>query len=112
MDTEEKVHPGFYTVAVTHVTREYGGPEEGGWYYNHYVPVEGVIEESGVTISPIITRDEKRAIDDCRKMQQLLDATINKDLRPLSSVLSTGRYHAQVFDGYPKEEPAERPHYE
>ncbi|WP_214607262.1 hypothetical protein, partial [Mycobacterium tuberculosis] len=29
-------------VNVYHVTREYGGPEEGGWYYNVYDCVEAV----------------------------------------------------------------------
>lgn len=26
-------------VTVYEITREYGGPEEGGWYWNRYVPV-------------------------------------------------------------------------
>lgn len=30
----------FVFVNVYEVTREYDGPEEGGWYYNHYNCVE------------------------------------------------------------------------
>jgi len=29
-------------VNVYHVTRQYGGPEEGGWWYDHYECVEVV----------------------------------------------------------------------
>lgn len=28
------------------ITREYGGPEEGGWYWDNFVPVESILVES------------------------------------------------------------------
>jgi len=34
-------------VNVYHVTRRYGGPEEGGWYYDNYECVEVVPARSG-----------------------------------------------------------------
>jgi hypothetical protein len=46
-------------------------------------------------------------------VQAKLDAGINVGRRPISSVLSEGRYHAEVHRGYPPAYYPERtPHYE
>jgi hypothetical protein len=46
-------------------------------------------------------------------MNSLLDATINKGRREISSVLSDGRYQAEVHEhAAPRGYPERRPHYE
>ncbi len=42
---EDYVHPGDETLLYVNayeVTRHYGGPEEGGWWYNHQEPIASI----------------------------------------------------------------------
>lgn len=39
---EERRRRIFRHVTVYEVTRHYGGPEEGGWWYNWYKPIESI----------------------------------------------------------------------
>lgn len=44
-DSEEYIRPGTQTLMylnVYEVTRHYGGPQEGGWWFNHCEPVASV----------------------------------------------------------------------
>jgi hypothetical protein len=91
--------PSFFTAAVYRVDRCYGGPEEGGWWWDRAVLVR---EADGIEIplpEIVKTRDEARAA--CERMQAKLNAGINKGRRELSSVLSDGVYRACVCAGLP-----------
>lgn len=100
--TEAESHQPF-VVAVYLVDRAYGGPEEGGWWYDcgERVRIMGVF------------KNEARARDKCRRINRLLHATLNDGRRDINSVLSEGMYSAKIHRGdSPKYWPAQRPHYE
>ena len=92
-----------YVVAVYLCDRAYGGPEEGGWWY-----------DTGEMARIIRTfKDEDRAEAYATRMNSLLNATINKGRRDISSVLSDGKYYAEVHKNIaPHHYPERRPHYE
>lgn len=104
--------PRFWTVAVYLVDRAYGGPEEGGWYYDcgeRQDTIDGVDH----TVLLQVAFDEETAYRYAEMAQEKLDQTVNVGRPPISSVLSDGRYHAEVHRGYPpKHYPEETPHYE
>lgn len=105
----ESIKPdaGFWTVAPFHVSREYGGPEEGGWWYDAGEPMAG--PEFPL---PVVTKsiEEARAAE--VGMQARLDELNKKHgNRPRYSVLSSGEYEARIVDGYPEPFPQERPAY-
>ena len=80
------------------VTREYGGPEEGGWYFDLYEPLESV---------EISSTEE---IDKVKK--ELEDKYADQKEGDISSVL--GGTDIRVFpEEHPaKRQPEERPFYE
>ena len=92
-----------YVVAVYLCDRDFGGPEEGGWWY-----------DTGDLVRIIRTfKDEERATAHATRMNSLLNATINKGRRDISSVLSGGKFYAEVHEDIaPQHYPAVRPHYE
>lgn len=92
-----------YVVAVYMTDRSYGGPEEGGWWY-----------DTGNLVRTVKTfRNEQSAINYCRRFNETLDKTLNRGRREISSVLSTGRYAAEIWDNYaPRYYPERRPYYE
>jgi len=95
-----------YTVAVYLVDRAYGGPEEGGWYYDCGVPSE---EHAN------FTRGFKRENDAYKyacKLNRMHGAKWNEGRRSISSVLSEGQYFAEIHEGQPAHYPASKPHYE
>lgn len=108
--------PAFYTVAIYLVDRAYGGPEEGGWYYDCGTRVDHAVD--GINPNDLLTvfkgegaEDEARSY--CETLNLQLAATVNKGRRPISSVLSDGQYEARVCAGYPEHFfPAVIPHYE
>jgi hypothetical protein len=101
---EERARPCRYAVAVYLVELAYGGCEEGGWWYQ----CGELVRQMRTFIS------EERASDYCYRLNMLLDATLNKGRRPISSVASDGRYSARVMDGRtaPAGFPETRPYYE
>lgn len=109
--------PAFYSVAIYLVDKAYGGPEEGGWYYDYGIRQDvnlstefPELKEFGV---PAIFPNEERAIAWMENANHWLDQTANKGRREISSVLSTGRYRAEVHENYPPHHwPETRPHYE
>lgn len=109
--------PAFYSVAIYLVDRAYGGPEEGGWWYDYGVRQDvnftkqfPEMKEFGV---PVIFPDEERAIAWMENANHWLDQTVNKGRRDINSVLSTGQYRAMVHDNYPPHHwPEVTPHYE
>lgn len=105
--------PPFYTIAVYLEDRKYGGPEEGGWWYDAGERRDDP-EETGCVPAVFRNTDEAQAIA-CRELTQArLDATVNKERRSdTGSVLSEGKYVAILCEGYPEPHyPAVRPHYE
>ena len=104
--------PPFYTVAIYLEDRAYGGPEEGGWWYDCGERIDDP-EITGCVPAIFRASEEAMAIDCCRATNDRLNATANDGRREISSVLSTGRYVARVCEGYPEPFfPTERPHYE
>jgi hypothetical protein len=109
----------FWTVAIYLVDQAYGGPEEGGWWYQCGERVDHALD--GIppefifnSFNPANGKSaEKCAQDFAGILQVLLDRGPNMGRRDISSVLSTGRYNAQVYNGHPpKHYPERRPHYE
>lgn len=107
-ETEEHEHatrpePKVWIVAVYLIDRAYGGPEEGGWYYT-----------CGERVRVMRTfKREERADAYAARLGDKLDATLNKGRRSISSVLSTGRYAAEVHpESAPAYFPESRPYYE
>jgi hypothetical protein len=99
---------GFWSVAPFHVSREYGGPQEGGWWYDAGEPLAG--PEFPL---PVIAVTIQAAREAQETMQATLDEMNREDgNRPRGSVLSSGEYEARITDGYPMPFPDDRPRYE
>ena len=97
-----------FHVCVYMVDKRYGGPEEGGWWYEVGVPcLEHGVPLPRFTTDPIAA--ERMADDMTRKIAKL---GLNKGRRSISSVLSTGQYMVRVEEGWPKPYPETRPYYE
>lgn len=95
-----------WIVAVYNAELGYGGPEEGGWWFDTGELVRIVRTTAG----------EDRAYAYARKLNSKLRSREfgpNKGRRDKSSVLSDGFYEAMVYrDNAPKSFPDHRPHYE
>jgi hypothetical protein len=103
-DVEEEAK--FYCVAAYLYDREYGGSEEGGWWYSTFEPVA---ELGHLTKCFKLKMDAMNYRD---ALQSELD-DMNKGRRSPNSVLSEGHYKAiWTVDEYPHYMPKERPHYE
>lgn len=103
----------FWTVAIYLADRSYGGPEEGGWWYDCGTLCDARVIEAGDHGVPRSFASESAAFAWCRAVNETLDATINQGRRDIGSVLSEGRYVAQVCPGWPEPHyPKVRPHYE
>jgi len=92
-----------YLVSVYMTDLSYGGPEEGGWHY-----------EVGEIIRTVKTfKNQDIAYGYCRRLNDKLDTTLNKNRRSKSSVLSEGEYTACVHKNFaPQSYPETTPHYE
>lgn len=88
------------------VTREYGGPEEGGWWYNLYRPTG-----QSIVLPPLVTYDEA---DDMLGVLNMYAAQDNKATNPhgIYSVLGGADTLWQLEHNAPEPSPATRPHYE
>lgn len=107
--------PSCWSVDVYLVRQCYGGPEEGGWWYDsgvrcRDVAVMGLLDAEDVMPSTHYGADSAR--HHWRRMQDVLDEKMNKDRPPLHSVLSRGVFWACVHpEVSPASWPAERPVY-
>lgn len=54
-------------ITVYEVDRCYGGPEEGGWWYNRYVPIETI------TLPKAYQRKSKRAVKKVNALSKTLE---------------------------------------
>lgn len=97
---------GFVSVAVFLVDRAFGGPEEGGWWYDCGEPAN----EPELIIKTRYFLDKKDAKPYRDELQNEL-AALNAGRPPISSVLSEGRYEAMLCNGHPKAWPERRPAY-
>jgi hypothetical protein len=98
--------PLFYCVSIYLADLSCGGPEEGGWYYEHGEPC---LEQAYLTRC-FPTREEAREYR--RSLDNFIDS-LNEGRPSMCSVLSIGRYVARIDDGhYPEHYPKRRPHYE
>lgn len=86
-------------VNVYLVDRRYGGPEEGGWYYDVGTAVSS---EEVLPVNVLTVAQAKRT--GC-----LVE---NEGRPPVSSVRSIGRYIVVIEDTPARDYPTERPHYE
>lgn len=93
----------FYTIAFYEIDRQYGGPEEGGWWYN-----SGNLER---VITTELNEDKAYAL--CRRANHLLDMLQKRRTSIYSVTYNGGRYEAQCYNGNaPSYYPTIRPHYE
>lgn len=82
--------------------RAYGGPEEGGWWYDTCYPIEEDCQQY---------RTKQRALTAYEEMKKKYDEE-NEGRPPISSVISRGIYEVRL-EAYPAEGwPKSRPHYE
>ena len=87
---------GFVLVGVYHVDRRYGGPEEGGWWFDAWRHV----------VSRLVPETRWPTIK-----EELLEEYPD-DGRPLSSVLSKGVTEVVLENRVGQFTTKERPHYE
>ena len=94
-----------YFVTVFLSDRAYGGPEEGGWWYD--------CGERLKDRRVFVFQNEDDAIAFSRRYNERLAKWPNKNRRDINSVLSEGVYTAEIFeDSLPDYYPTQRPHYE
>lgn len=129
-----------YFIGVYLVDRSYGGPEEGGWWYDsgYTVTLQDLLDDGYPETGPdpvqvlilegpepfrnedyalqdpiLNSESEKKLRDTISEIQKALDEGPNKDRRPIHSVLSTGRYEVEAFPHrLPMHFPEKSPHYE
>jgi len=94
------------SVSVFMIDQAYGGPEEGGWWYQTGYPC-GDYERF-----TRLFRSESRARHYAQRLEYHLVRHLNKGRPSISSVISCGIFEARVCDGMPKAFPEERPYYE
>ena len=105
-DTDVKIDH-IYCISVYMVDRAYGGPEEGGWWYDYGDPVL----ENGIP-TPVFVHSLDEAFSIRDEMDKKLD-DFNKGRPSIDSVLSQGRYEAVIdTDRLPRHFPETRPYYE
>jgi len=96
-----------WRIAFFEIDRAYGGPEEGGWWYDTGVRVR--------ILRNVFVGTKEQAYARCRHVNHLMHF-IQRGLRDVGSVIyDGGRYSAQLFnvdDEIPARYPEVRPHYE
>lgn len=84
-----------YSVAVCFVTRRYGGPEEGGWWWDDYQPDPDFAR----FVRGFRTQAAAGAYQN--RLDRHLIPALNRGRRSLGSVLSTGVYDSNIYEGLP-----------
>jgi hypothetical protein len=95
-----------YLVGVYDCAQQFGGPEEGGWWY-----------DSGDLVRVVgVYHSHDKAMDHCCKLNQRLRSRVfgpNKGKHEYTSVVSEGEVSAMVWENRaPEHFPNRRPHYE
>lgn len=102
-DQEIPAYTGPFTVCLFEYDRDYGGSEEGGWWYETGTPE--------VTEHMRVFMVEEDAIEYAESLQPVADE-MNEGRPDVGSVLSRGRYKFLICEGMPRHYPENRPHYE
>ena len=106
-------YKGPWMVCIVMHDRVYGGPEEGGWYYDTYDPFDiaalELMKEHELGIFTYSKSEMQIARDN---MWEIVDRINKQERRNPNSVFSIGEYSVEVYEGYPKYIPEERPTYE
>jgi hypothetical protein len=92
---------GPYYCNIYLADQAYGGPEEGGWWYEYGTPHDCWRFDGYIA-----------AMEWRRTVGEPLIEKMNKGRRPMHSVLSEGRYTLCMETTLPHPYPAKRPHYE
>lgn len=101
--------PQFHSAAIYFEDRYYGGPEEGGWWYDAGEPV---LRDTELAIRTRFFATAKEAYEYASRVLQPICDKRNKGRRPTSSMASEGAYAPHVTRGLPAPFPEHRPHYE
>ncbi len=104
---------GLWWVAVFLQDRIYGGPEEGGWYFDRGALVTDPDIYATLLVSPAAFMTQAEANLHADRMREGL-AALNEGRRPTWSVLSEGIYEVETIqaDTLPRYYPAYRQTYE
>jgi hypothetical protein len=97
-----------FTVAICLEDREYGGPEEGGWWYNCGFPSEDHLEH----LKGFTAQQGGLAYLYATQLNTTICQHLNEGRPSIDQTNSRGRYVAVVFEGLPRAWPETRPHYE
>lgn len=104
MEIASRAQP-FWHVHLYLTDRAYGGPEEGGWYYDCGMPEEHA--QNGLFM------DEDSAVEAARVLNDTVAPVLNEGRNAdTGSVLSEGCYRFFVGQGEAKPFPSVIPHYE
>jgi len=99
----------FYINAYSE-TRHYGGPEEGGWWYNHLEPLASIPIEAEEDDQGIITPKDQLQFDvQCDYLRETLSEYEYGDIY---SVRGGSELAIIIQDHIAEEEPKYRPRYE
>ncbi len=99
--------PHLYANLYLH-DRDYGGPEEGGWWYDTYTPADGDWDETPPRYGHFTSVEEaEKAMVELRAWCE----RENSNRRSPSSVASEGHFCARLESWPPEPMPARRPHY-
>ena len=112
-ETPDTGEGGLWWVAVFLQDRIYGGPEEGGWYFDRSALVTDPAIYTTLQVSPAAFMTQAEANLHADRMRGGL-AALNEGRRPTWSVLSEGIYEVETIqaDTLPRYYPEYRPTYE
>ena len=99
-----------YSTTIYFTERRFGGPEEGGWYYDTYEPLDSE-ELAELKVSTLKTVTQAGGIKVGKLLFQPIVDKLNEGRRPLHSVLSDGVYTILTIEGPPHPMPDRRPTY-
>ncbi len=104
-EDEERPYSGVYSISIYLVSLEYGGAEEGGWWFDAGQPI---LEPDFPLPEFALSKEEAYSIR--RRMAQECER-LNVGRREKSSVISEGVYEAHICEGMPSPFPRRRPRY-
>jgi hypothetical protein len=101
--------PVFWSACIALVERHYGGPEEGGWWYDS-VTVDDpeamlLTSEAG---GPWVSKSE----DFISRIATLVSKIIDDEKLNDVAAYEGAQYRVEIFEGYPRNYPTHKPHYE
>jgi hypothetical protein len=107
-EDEEEPAPKWWYLNLYLTNRAYGGPEEGGWWYDYYCPEQ--LPDVAPCYGPFATEEEARTKRE--EIKPLLDIHNGDRRSDVNSVISDGCYVLLIEGHLPKHQPETKPHYE